>query len=431
MLFINSWGMVDSEWWRAWINQMDKVGLLNIYSESFKGFDNFANLLDPIKLFGTVVTFANISVPNFIPNDYHRTIFPIAQPPFFLADLAFARFMKNNFDFSSDYSALNVTNIVWTVFFTMTLGLLIKRLNNKHYINWALLLGWANPLLILHANIQGYRDMLTILLITVSITLIISKQQFDLLAGITFGAACLCKPTTIYVFPIMLMVMERKRLLRFISGIASIAGLLLLTFFATGKLYGLLAALLTEMSFAKSLSEGISAWNPFFILAQHSDSLPLEGNLKSLISRFLLELHSHIGVLSIIHLLIFMGIAFKVRFKNLIPFNHLIIQIYLITFYITMPNTRMNHYLVFLPFWLIGIVHKPNRLFNLIIVSVFLLQDFIYAGFGRNSIFTGSSFYSLCNLVLTVVLSIYIYFFWKDRRLKHLLVSDSAKSNRH
>jgi hypothetical protein len=337
--------------------------------------------------------------------------------------------MKENFNFSSDYSALNFTNIVWTVFFTIALGLLIKRLNNKHYVNWALLLGWANPLLILHANIQGYRDMLTILLITLSISLIISKQQFDLLAGIAFGAACLCKPTTIYVFPIMLMVMERKRLLRFISGVTLIGSLVLLTFFTTGKLYGLLAAILTEMSFAKSLSEGISTWNPFFILANYSESLPLDGDLKSIALRVLLELQSHIGILSIIHLLIFLGIAFKVRSKNLIPFDHLIVQVYLITFYITMPNTRMNHYLVFLPFWLIGIVHKPNRLFNITILSVFLLQDFIYAGFGRNSVFTGSPFYSFGNSVLTAVLSVFIYLFWKDNKTKNLSTGASTQSS--
>jgi hypothetical protein len=413
-LFLNSWGIVDSEWWRAWMNHIDQVGISNLYSGTPSGFQVFQNLWHPRILDGQLVSFPLIEVPVFNPNHYFRTIFPIAQPPFFFLDLAFVLETKNLLNLPSDYAALNLTNILLSIVLTLVTAKFLKNLEVSHPNNWALLLIWANPLIILQANLQGYRDLMLLILITISLLLIQKNQKEPYIAGIIFGLACMTKPTALYVLLVIFLVLSNRQFFHFAAGVATVVFMVASFYLITMKLYGLLAAILTEMSFAKNFSEGVSPWSILKLFEDYSKFLPINSKSQMFLSSFASTLSNHLGIISIIHLIVFLLIALYLRKNgNLTVFDPQL-QLFAISLYFFTPNSRINHYVVFLTVWLIGLASLKTRNISIIVISMYFLQDLLYGGFGRMSIFEGLK----ASLLLNIIISISYLFYFTQKYLK-------------
>lgn len=412
-LTINSWGMVDAEWWRAWLDHIEEVGFRNLYSNTADSLALFANLAHPIQLPSGFITFPLITIPEFSANLYFRDSFPIAQPPIFFIDLFIVGLLKPTLGLSSDYQILNLTNMFGSLILTFSFGLLLKKLGVKNYTTYALLLVWANPLLILQSNIQGYRDLLMVTFLTVSLLFSQFSGRYLYLAGIFFGAACLTKPTALYLVPLFLMIFNKQIIKKIVAGSSVALFTTLLIYAYLQRLYGLTAAMLTEMSIANSWSEGISIWSPLRLVSQYSQFLPLDRQRTQEIVHILNTLREHIGLISVFYFAGFVGLAVLIR-KTFKPnlFSPLV-PIFILLLYICNPSSRMNHYFVFVPIILIGLTQAKTRTYCMPILLCFFIQDFFYAGLGRNSFFDGTGYYPIINFILSIAVVFLIGHFWK------------------
>jgi hypothetical protein len=405
-MFLDNWGIVDSEWWRAWMNHINLVGIANAYSEPTNSLSIYKKLLNPITLPGNLITFPNIDVPIFNANEYFRNYFPIAQPPLFLMDLAFTVELKNLLQIDSDYVILNLTNTFFSVVLTYIFYRIVKENNIDKPLNWALALIWANPIMILQSNLQGYRDLLLVSLITLAIHFVIKKNKLPYSSGLMFGLALLTKPTAIYLFLPVYLLTSNKDFIKFISGVAATIFSITAIIALNGRLYGFLAALLTESQIGKIYSEGIGIWTPIYLLEKlpkiFSFSSEFEGLLKSLNGFF----ENKVTVFWLIVLLLFALLARGLKKKKIYTIFDLEFQLFAITLLLCLPNIKINHYFVFLPIWLIIFARQKLRSTSAFILPIFFIQDLIYGGFGRNSIFDGTKFSAPISIVLTIVLSI-------------------------
>jgi hypothetical protein len=430
---INSWGMVDTEWWRAWMAHIQEVGIRNVYSNITDSSALFANLSNPILHPNGFKTFPDIHIPEFSANLYWRVLFPIAQPPIFYLDLLFVLFFKTYLGINSDYQILNMTNIFWSLILTFSFGLLLKKLNVHRYITYALLLIWVNPLFILQSNVQGYRDLLIVIFITLSLLFSQSSGKKPYFAGLFFGAACLTKPTALFLLPVLLLIQNKQVIRKMFVGstFALLTTTAIYAYFQ--RLYGLTAAMLTEMSLANSWSEGISVWSPFRIIGLHSNYLPISTELIHPFITFLDRFRSHIGYFSALNFIGFLVIAALIRKSHSPDLFSPVVPLFVFLLYISNPSSRMNHYFVFIPIWLIGFTKTSTRAFSALILLAFFIQDFAYAGLGRNSYFDGTRYFPLINFILTFVIILLLRLAWNLKNSKsanleqNLRLSDNWK----
>ena len=108
----------------------------------------------------------------------------------------------------------------------------------------------------------------------------------------------------------------------------------------------------------------------------------------------------------LITLLLFALLARGLKKKKIYTIFDLQFQLFVITLLLALPNIKINHYFVFLPIWLIIFAKKKLRSTSVFTLPIFFIQDLIYGGFGRNSIFDGTKFSAPINIVLTILLSI-------------------------
>ena len=406
-LFLNSWGIVDSEWWRAWISHLNLVGFANLYSNPTQGIGVLKALGNPISVDGAIVTFPFISIPTLVPNDYFRQLFPIAQPPIFFLDLAFVSTLKKSFNVESDYFILNFTNILFSIILTIVVTKILKYRNVSNHQIWGVALIWANPLLILQANVQGYRDLLLLILITLSFQIVLKSPKHAFPAGIIFGLACLTKPTAVYLLIIIFIIMANKEFFKYVMGMLFATSIVLAAYLVTNRIYGLIAAIFTEFSFTKTFSEGISFWSPIKLIYDHSELLPFSVSMKENLFEFSKILAINLNYISLLHIFIFTLAASKLRRLEKIDVFDVRIQMFTLLYYFFIPNSRMNHYFVFITIWLIAIPIMKKYLFSGAIIFLLFIQDFLYGGFGRNSLFEGTKFSLLVNILFSAAVLLY------------------------
>jgi hypothetical protein len=397
------------------------VGFANVYSNPIQGLEIFGSLRNPILIDIPIVSFPQITVPTFLPNDYFRYVFPVAQPPLFLLDLSITNGLKEILNIKSDYIILNLTNIIFSISLTFLVSRVLKGRSVKNYQTWSLALIWANPLMILQSNVQGYRDLLLLNLITLSISLICNMNRHHYLSGAVFGLACFTKPTAVFVSIVIFICLSNRELLKFIAGMIMTASVVIGLYFYTSRLYGLLAALFTEFSFTKTFSEGISFWSSFKLLYEYSDYLPISTNLQHLTYVITRQLYNNLTLISVLHLIVFFLIALKLRQELKVDFFSREIQLLVASFYFLIPNSRMNHYFVFITILLVAIPLAKEKIYFVAILVLLLLQDLIYGGFGRNSFFEGTNLSLPINSVLSTLIIVFLFSKIKKNRILFLL----------
>jgi hypothetical protein len=264
--------------------------------------------------------------------------------------------------------------------------------------------------------VQGYRDLLLLNLITLSIALITYGKKYYLFSGAVFGLACLTKPTAIFVLLVIFACLSNRGFLKFLTGMAFIASAVFAMYFCTNRLYGLVAAILTEFSFTKTFSEGISFWSSFKLFDEYTYYLPISANLQNVTYTTTRFLHNNLTWISVLHLMVFFLIALKLRRELMVDIFGRNIQLFMTSFYFLMPNSRMNHYFVFISILLVAIPIAREKKYLIALIALLLFQDLIYGGFGRNSIFEGTNL----SLPINILISILIIFSLAFKIMKKL-----------
>jgi hypothetical protein len=416
LLLLGSSGNVDMEFWRAWMSKLERGNLLTIYSIEPYGLEFFHNLKNRIPVEGLFFRFEGIDPNFFQANWYSQKFYPIVQPPNFYFDLMIVNYFNNKI-FNNDYVALNFINVIWTIILNFLIYLIfIKTKIMKPFLK-SLLLIWVNPLILVNTVIQGFRDIYSVLFIVGSIILITNKKYF--LAGIIATLGLMAKPQILFLFVIILVLIPQKKLLNYVSGVILTISLIIYIYFSTGYLYGLLASSMMVTATTKWYPSTISFFTPFTFLQKHQDFVyfHINTNLGSWINRFT----DYLQLLSVIHLAgsILAVVIFRKVFTNLIGNLYSLEFFYLtLLIYMLRPNGQPNHYFAMSIFWLISLA-KFDKFFwsKFTVLGCFLIQDLGYNGFGRNSIFVGtSSYYSdLIFLLSTIICIILVKDIYKYR----------------
>jgi hypothetical protein len=402
-LTLNSWGSTDTEWWRAWIDFAGSQSLFVVYRLTISSDFSFADLLSPYTLSESFRTFPNVIVPKFEPNSYSRYLFPIAQPPLFFADLELVRILKEILGIKSDYMVLNLTNILYSLILTIIFKFIFQFLGKKDALKLSLIVIWCNPLLFFNSNINGYRDMLMLICISGSMLALLKGGVGITISGALFGFAMLTKPTAIYALLGFVLILSAKRLLKFMFGILITFIIAFLWLLYTNQFGGFVVAMLTEAGAARRYSESINFWNPALALTSlHKSSIDY-----LLLHENLLQISNLLMLLLPFFILIFLllSVLVLIKYRRLGP-NYLGSEavIFFTLFALFIPNWRLNHYVVFLPFFMASFAVRENRALVIKVLTAFFLQDFIAGGFGRNSVYEGSAYYPLFNYVLFFLL---------------------------
>jgi hypothetical protein len=123
----------------------------------------------------------------------------------------------------------------------------------------------------------------------------------------------------------------------------------------------------------------------------------------------------------VLHLIVFFLIALKLRQELKVDFFSREIQLLVASFYFLIPNSRMNHYFVFITILLVAIPLAKEKIYFVAILVLLLLQDLIYGGFGRNSFFEGTNLSLPINSVLSTLIIVFLFSKIKKNRILFLL----------
>ena len=405
LLLLGSSGIVDMEFWRAWMSKLERGNLLTIYSNQPHSLDFFHNLKTRIPVENPFFRFKDIDPNFFKANWYSQTYYPIVQPPNFYLDIIVVNYFKNNF-LNNDYISLNFTNVIWTILLNILFYLIFIKLKINKSLLKSLLLIWVNPLILMNTVIQGYRDIYSVLFVMGSVLLISYKKYF--LSGVIIALGFLVKPQILFLVIIVLVIIPKKKILNYISGGIFMISVVILVYFSTGYLYGLAASfLMVSGATTKWYPSTLSFFTPFTFVQHHQDFIYFHVSAK-LVS-WVNNMAEYLQYMSLIHI---MGSILAVGlFRKFISdevgaiFS---IEFFYLTLFIFMlrPNAQPNHYFAISIFWLLSLA-KFDKFFwsKFTILACFLIQDLGYNGFGRNSIYVGtSSNYSDLIFILSILI---------------------------
>ena len=409
LLIIGSSGIVDMEFWRAWMSKLDRGNLLTIYSNHPHGLDFFHNLKNKIPVDYPFFRFKDIDPNFFKANWYSQTYYPIVQPPNFYIDLILVNYFNSNF-IRNDYIALNFVNVIWTILLNSLVYLLFIKLKINNPFLKSLILVWVNPIILMNTVIQGYRDIYSILFVVGSLLLICYKKYF--FAGIIIVLGLLVKPQILFLAIIVIVLIPKKKILNYIFGGIFAIFLVIYVYYITGYLYGLIASfLMVSGATTKWFPSTLSFFTPFTFMQHHQDFIYF--NINTNLVSWVNKLTEYLQFISLIHIMgsILAVVLFSKLFVDKIGILFTIEFFYLTVFiFMLRPNGQPNHYFAMSIFWLISLA-KFDKFYwsKIIILASFLIQDLGYNGFGRNSFYLGTtSYYSDLIFFLSAVISIVI-----------------------
>ena len=421
LFMLNSMGNVDMEFWRAWMYKIEKGNIFNIYSINTHDLKFFKNLSIKIPLEDDFFIFKGIDPNYFEANMYLRKFYPIVQPPIFYVDLYFVNAIKKIIDVN-DYFLLNIVNIFWTLLLVYILYLILKKTALENPFLKALILIWLNPIFILNPVALGFRDIFASIFVIISIYFLI--KNFYLFSGICIALGLLTKPQILFTIFVLLILIRKNKIINFLLGILLILCLLLVLYYQSGYLYGLIASLIMVSATTVWFPTSISIFTPLSFLQNHQNYLITNDYTKLLrLIDFLsyhIQLFSIFGILFLCCVVIYLRLNYPLDNLNLYSIEVFYMSLFV---YVLRPNSQPNHYFVLSIFWILSLA-KYDKYFwsKLLIILCFVIQDLGYNGFGRNSFFVGLGSQDYINLIflLSVFVSLimvqiaYIYFKNKD-----------------
>jgi hypothetical protein len=239
-----------------------------------------------------------------------------------------------------------------------------------------------------------------------SVLLISYKKYF--LSGVIIALGFLVKPQILFIVIIVLVIIPKKKILNYISGGIFMISAVILVYFSTGYLYGLAASfLMVSGATTKWYPSTLSFFTPFTFVQHHQDFIYFHVSAK-LVS-WVNNMAEYLQYISLIHItgsILAVGLFRKFISDEVgaifsIEFFYLTLFIFMLR-----PNAQPNHYFAISIFWLLSLA-KFDRFFwsKFTILACFLIQDLGYNGFGRNSIYVGtSSNYSDLIFILSILI---------------------------
>ncbi len=428
--FISSflYGTQDVEWWKAWYKSIDEKGITNVYG---KNDSTNINLLRHGMSFNDVRSLTQNHII-FKPHKYERNDYVVTQPPVYLYHLYVAGNVYKWFrpSLNNDRYYNFVLNL-WPIFYSLlTAFLIFKFLSNSNYSSIATptsLIFLINPLIILNSPIQGFWDpILGFYVIASLIALYLYKINISLFL---YLIAILVKPTAIIIFPVYIYTIFRDFSLIKILNAAILcifsAFVIVSPFVLTNHLISMVLGVHSILESSNDISrQALNFWWPFQYIANYW-FIPnlsfwdfLSGNKFIWYGDFPISKINLIDlkVVSTLFYLVFTGINIlkfsKSSKKNRINiFYFCFLQCYI--YYMLRIGVQNNHYYIMIIMYSIFAL-MSKELFSdfFVILILFLFQDFLFYGFGRDFSYMISVFNYFNLPLITIIVSVINFLFF-------------------
>jgi hypothetical protein len=394
------YGTQDVEWWKAWYKSIDEKGITNIYGE-----DDITNIF--LLKNGLTIKEVREKTQNhikFIPQDYERNDYVVTQPPVYLYHLYISGavykyidpLLSNNRVYNS---ILNLIPIIYTLLTSLVLYRFLLTTKHSAIAAHTSLLFLINPLILLNSPIQGFWD--PILGFYVILSLIALYRSNLNLSVLWFVVAVLVKPTAIIILPVFVFSIIRdfkfyKLLIALIFSIC-VLGILCFPYILNGRVLSMVIGIHSILESSNDISrQALNFWWPVQYLSNYYFSALNDFWDFAKGSNFVWYQDFPISKIKVIDLRIISTVLYlSFTLINLINFSKTVkserlnilyfcfLQCYI--YFMLRIGVQNNHYYIMVILYSIFAFMSRELLFNfLIIISLFLFQDFLFYGFGRD-----------------------------------------------
>lgn len=400
------YGTGDMEWWKAWGTYSVEQNLTQIYGA--KDADIIARWREG-KHFGEVLKVTQRAIP-YRPHEYSQTEYPVVQPPIYLYSIYLStklyKLVSPNLDNNRLFNFfLNLEPILSSVFISLIIFRFTSQAGGVAMGQLCGLAYWCNPVVILNAPVQAFRDPLCVLFAVLSIVLIYRKKLPSALICLVFALST--KPQGVLIAPVVLAVGLREHSLAvnlkaWASGV--LAGLLVaLPYLLSGRTLSMVQGVLSVTDYSHNLSvASMNLWWPVQY-AMHAVSEVLHGTgglwVAVLGGRYswrlslpAAHLTPYLGFnVEIIGFVLFtlftvINIRFvlsRIRLDRSAILIAATLQVY--GYFILRVGVQNNHYFILVALLTLACCFSNRGFFQLTCVcTLFLLQDLVFYGFGRD-----------------------------------------------
>lgn len=431
------YGTQDVEWWKAWYSAIDNKGITRVYGTS----DSVnLSLLEQNWSFKQIRDSTQY-LHGFSANDYFRSKYPVTQPPFYIYHVYIAGSLYKMVDPELTNNRiynffLNIIPVLYSLLTALLIFLFLRSTGQKELAGYTSLLYFINPLVLLNSPIQGFWD--PILAFYVLLSLVFLYGRYLYLAAASLTLAVLFKPTAVIILPVFLsIVIIDYSFFKCIKGllVAILTGLLLaIPYILDDHMIGMILGVTSIVDYSNDISR--QSLNLWWSLQYYMNFI--QSNTTSVVDLLLGQnfnwqndvqaSHFQFFNLKLLSLVLFILATIRnlymlpklMRVNRLYVFYFVFIQSYI--YFIFRIGVQSNHYYIMFVFLsVIALIKSELFKVYLVVLCIFLFQDLIFYGFGRD-LNVGVYLLTLLRIpLITVVLSV-VNFFFLMRLLKRPII---------
>jgi hypothetical protein len=406
LLLAPLYGTQDVEWQKAWGTAAVREGVAGLYGSSDAGI---VSLWKQGKTRAEIRAATQKVIP-FEPHRYSRTEYRVTYPPLYVYGLYGESRLCALFSPGLGNGRLfNVCVNLLPILASALLTLALARFSFAPSLPaaagpWVALAYWLNPVTLLNSPIQGYQDPMCALFAVLSVLAVLRRRVGW--AGVLLALGILIKPQAVLVAPVVLAAgwfaaSPRRNLAAWGLGFAT-ALVVLLPYLANGRTLSVVQGVLSIRDSSQDISrQALNAWWPlqYVLNALEAPRLgvsrllgfiggpyPWDADMPA--SRvalpFGISLHAvgwlAFGAFTLWNLRVLARRHSRDSFA-VVPAAAL--QVY--AYFILCVGVQINHYQILIPLLLLSAA-RPGIGWRLptAVCGVFLLQDLIFYGLGRD-----------------------------------------------